>query len=417
MRVSRALSPLGLALLGLLGSLGATLYLYRSAAAALDHELAERLRGAGETAAAWFGAAGPGVDDLRAVMRANELEGAYALSRELRVVADASGTTNAGPDLLRTDGARAAKAFTGEASVDFGFAVGEVRVVTGYFPVRARSGGVAFVLALEAGQSFSAARAGLDRALWGGIGLSLLGAVALGLLSIQRARMEEQRREAAAKAAQGDALSRMAAMAAHEIRNPIGVIRGAVELVRARSGALLGASDQEALSDVLGEVARLKRLTEDFLDLAREPPLAAAPLDLRELAAEAARAQALVSPGVEFEVTGPALPIEGDPGRLRQVVTNLLVNAVQAGARRVQVSAATAGKRARLVVLDDGPGVDPAVRARLFEPFATGRKDGTGLGLAIALRIAQRHGGSLALAAGGPPGATFELSVPLRAGE
>ncbi len=416
MTASRALTPLGAALLGLLGALGATLYLHRAASAALDTVLEERLRGAGETAAEWLGRTGSTAESLRAVMRANGLEGAYVVSRDERLVADATGPAGGAPGLLRFDGSRAASAFAGQATVDFAFAVGELRVATGYFPVRAPSGEVTGVLALEAGQSFSAARAGLRRALWGGVGLSLLAALALGALSLQRARAEELQRKAAARAAQGEAMSRMAAMAAHEIRNPIGIIRAAIELVRERSGSKLPHDDQEALEDALGEIGRLKRLTEDFLDLSREASLAVAPLDLADLATEAARASSLTSPGVGVDVQVASLRLEGDPARLRQVLANLLTNAAQAGAKRIEIRGEAVGDLARLTVRDDGPGLEPSLRGRLFEPFATGRKDGTGLGLAIARRIVERHGGTLRLAAGGPPGATFELSLPLRAG-
>ncbi|MCM2334934.1 MAG: sensor histidine kinase, partial [Anaeromyxobacteraceae bacterium] len=90
--------------------------------------------------------------------------------------------------------------------------------------------------------------------------------------------------------ARGDALARMAAMVAHEVRNPLGIIRGAAELVRARASERLEAVDQGALQDVLDEVQRLNRLTEDFLDLAREPRLELVSVDLGHLVEEAAAA-------------------------------------------------------------------------------------------------------------------------------
>jgi signal transduction histidine kinase len=205
----------------------------------------------------------------------------------------------------------------------------------------------------------------------------------------------------------------MGAMVAHEVRNPIGVIRGAVELVRARAAAGLEARDREALGDVLGEVERLRRLTDDFLDLAREPVLSFAPVELAAVAAEAARGLARAHPAVAVEVAVPALVVQADAVRLRQVLANLLENAARAGALAVRVEAAAAGDRARLRVLDDGPGIDASVRERLFDPFVSGRARGAGLGLAIARRIAERHGGSLELADAGPPGAAFALTLPL----
>jgi two-component system, OmpR family, sensor kinase len=409
----RAFVPLAAALLGLAGSLGATLYLYRSAASALDRVLEERLHGAGETAAELLARGEPTPALLRAIMAANRLEGAYVLSRELRVVADASGEVAGAPNLLRVDASRAAQAFQGRTSVAFAFAMGDLRVATGYFPVHAPGGTIPAVLALEAGQSFASARSRVKRALWVGVALSVVGALALAVLARRWARVEEQRRRIAERAARGDALSRMAAMAAHEIRNPIGVIRGAVELVQERAGTKLAPKDREALADVLGEVERLRRLTQDFLDLAREPTLVKAPTDLAESGAEAARGLARSYPGVAVELALPELLLEADAARLRQVLGNLLANAAEAGARRVVVRGEALDGFARIVVEDDGPGIDPALRDRLFDPFATGRANGTGLGLAISRQIADRHGGSLALVPKAGSGAAFELRLPM----
>ncbi len=408
--MSRALAPIVAALIGLAGALGATLALYRAGAAALDRVLEERLRGAGETAAELLGGATPDRAALRATMDANALEGAYLLAPDLHILADATGPAGGAADLLRVDGARVARAFSGTATVAFSYAVGDVPVATGYFPVHGEGGEVGAVLALEAGRSFSAARRELGHAAWLAVGLSALAALGLGLAS-RRFAVAEARTTAAA--ARGEALARMGAMVAHEVRNPIGVIRGAVELVRARAGAALGARDREALEDVLGEVERLRRLTEDFLDLAREPALSPAPVDLASLAAEAARGVARAHPELAVELAIPPLVVRADPVRLRQVLANLLDNAAYAGARAVRIGAEAAGGRVKILVRDDGPGVDAAVRARLFDPFVSGRARGAGLGLAIARRIVERHGGALELADAGPPGAAFALTLPL----
>ncbi len=409
----RTLVPAVAALLGLAGSLAVTLYLHRAAATAVDGVLEARLRSAGETAAELLARVPPTPQALRAVMEANGLEGAYLLTPSLRVEADATGPGGRA-DLLRVDAARVAQAFQGRPSVAFGFSVGDLEVVSGYFPVRATDGRTGSVLALEGGKTFIAARAGLRRALWTGIALSLLAALGLGAVALRWSRSEAQRVEAAERAARGDLLAKLAAMAAHEIRNPLGVIRGAVELVRARSGAALAGPDQQALADALGEVERMRRLTEDLLDVSREPALQRVPIDLAEVAGDAARALASSFPDVNVRLRIPAMSVNADPVRLQQVLGNLLQNAAQAGARGIEVRGEALGTVARLLVMDDGPGIPGELRHRLFDPFATGRTGGRGLGLAIARRIVVRHGGTLEVADAGHPGAAFDVRLPMQ---
>ena len=112
----------------------------------------------------------------------------------------------------------------------------------------------------------------------------------------------------------------------------------------------------------------------------------------------------------------PALHVRADPGRLRQVLANLLANAGQAGAGRIEILGRAVDGVARVEIRDDGPGISAELRARLFDPFATGRRGGTGLGLAISRRIVERHGGALGLVDDGRPGAAFELRLPLAPG-
>ncbi len=409
---TRAFVPVLAALVGLAGSLAATLYLHRAAEGAIDRMLEERLRGAGETAAGMLARTDPASADLRPVMLANGLEGAYVVSPSLVVLADAGGLPGRRADLLRTDAARVERAARGEATIAFAYALGDQPVATGYFPVRGSDGSVRAVLALEAGQTFATAHRGRRGARGVPIALSVAGARALALVARRWARSEAPRRLQAERAARGDALARMGAMVAHEIRNPLGVIRGSVELVRARSGAALAPRDGEALLDVLGETDRLRRLTDDFLDLARDPAIAATAVDVAATAEDAARALGRTHAALAVHVEGKARA-QADPARLRQVLSNLLVNAAQAGAHNVWLEAGARDGHARLVVRDDGSGVERSLRERLFEPFATGRAEGTGLGLALSRRIVERQGGTLVLLDGPGPGAAFEVRLPL----
>lgn len=106
--------------------------------------------------------------------------------------------------------------------------------------------------------------------------------------------------------------------------------------------------------------------------------------------------------------------VVADREQLRRALANLILNAFQAGARNVRVSAVADGGLARIRIADDGRGFDPGARERLFQPFVgSGRREGTGLGLPIARDIAHAHGGDLTLFETGPQGTTFELTLPL----
>jgi two-component system OmpR family sensor kinase len=414
---SRLLIPLSAALLGLAGALGAALVLYRAGADALEEVLVARLRAAGESAALLAGSHPPTAAQLRALMEVNALEGAYCVTPELAVSADATGQARRRVDLLRTDASQVALALAGEPRIARSYHLGELEVMAGYFPLRSEGGKVHSVLVLEAGRAFARARATLTHALVGGAALSLVGALALGLVAARWARDARERQEAAARAARGEALSKMAAMAAHEIRNPLGVIRGTVELMIERASATLTPRDRTGLEDVLGEVERLRRLTEDLLDLSADRPLALGALQPQVLLEEAARTTEASFPGirVRLAVEGEPPEVEGDAGRLRQVFANLLQNAAQAqGQGEVRLVAGVDGAQLVVRVEDDGPGVPGPIRARLFDPFVTGRESGTGLGLALCRRLVERHGGTLRLVPESRQGSTFEVRLPVR---
>ncbi|MBS1153971.1 MAG: sensor histidine kinase [Myxococcaceae bacterium] len=308
------------------------------------------------------------------------------------------------------DAERVTTALAGLASIGHGYDVGGVNIRTGYFPVRSGGQPVA-VLALEAGASFGGGSRQLERALLISVLLALLGAAALAVVATRQVRAERARQEALAKVARAELLTQIAASAAHEIRNPLGVIRGTVELMRERPG--LDERGRASLSDVLGQVERLKQLTEDLLDLSADRPLALETVPLGELLRETVDAAQAAFPGARFVLSGGALPsIQGDAGRLRQVFLNLFQNAAQASPNgKVTVTAEPEAAGVRVRIADDGPGISAEVAARLFEPFVTAREGGTGLGLAVSRRFVERHGGSLRNLEQ-RAGALFEVVLP-----
>ena len=219
----------------------------------------------------------------------------------------------------------------------------------------------------------------------------------------------------------------MSAGIAHEINTPLAVIKGLVEQARARDG-VLRTDEAELLTRVVG---RLERLSESLLDFARARPPDTKPHAVRGLVEEAVTLVRIdrQSAGTTFENLVPeglSVPCDGD--RIIQVLVNLVRNAVDAlgrsprsagghGVIRIEADrVARDGRRwATVTVSDNGPGIDPAVLPKLFEPFISTTLDarGTGLGLAVAEGIVAEHGG--VIVAGNMPGregARFEILLP-----
>lgn len=409
----RALFALGAAALSLAGSLAATIYLSAEGSTAVERLLVERLRGAGESAALLL--AGREVDAslLEGLMRRNQLDAAYVLGRDFLVSADARGRAGRQADLLRVDAAQVERAFRGESVAGGGYSLGELRVGTGYFPLRGDSGQVEAVLVLEAGSAFAGAARAISRGRAGAVGLSVFAALALFAVAWRWSVLERQRRADAERAARGEALRRLAAAAAHEIRNPLATIRGTVELMRERAAESLGEADRGALEDVLGEVDRLRRLTEDLLELSAERPLSFSEVSLPGVLEESARATEAVFPAIRVRVQPGALsPVWADEARLRQVLVNLLRNAAEAqGEGEVVLEAVTLEGWTCMRVRDAGPGIPAEIESRLFEPFVTTKARGTGIGLAVSRRWVERQGGTLAHLPSAR-GAVMEVRLP-----
>ena len=208
------------------------------------------------------------------------------------------------------------------------------------------------------------------------------------------------------------AVGRLAAAMAHEIRNPLTSLSGAVQLM---------ATDQDdrLVAIVRREVNRLEGLVEDFLDSARPRPLRRRPVDLAAVVDETVttfRRDQRYADLVEVQIRQHELPeVLCDPDKVRQLLWNLLLNAAQAMPEggRVRVTCRATGGKARILVSDEGNGIDPLEVSKIFDPFYTTRSGGTGLGLAMVDRIAREHGGEVWVQSEPGSGTTFALWLPL----
>ncbi len=215
---------------------------------------------------------------------------------------------------------------------------------------------------------------------------------------------------------------------AHEIKNPLTPMKLAfqqLEVRWARSPAkdadpALGKAVKEAAEILRDEIGTLQRLVEEFSSFAKLPEVKPEPAELGDFVEEFVRTSPQISERAEVEIVraAPSCPVALDRALFRRVLANLCANAVEAAlpARaRVRLGVARTRDRAVLTVADEGPGIEPAVRERIFDPYFTTKGTGTGLGLAIVKKLVLQHGGEIQAGERPGGGASFSVVLPLRA--
>jgi signal transduction histidine kinase len=213
-------------------------------------------------------------------------------------------------------------------------------------------------------------------------------------------------------------LGRLSTVIAHEVRNPLMIIKAALHTLRQRD--VSPAAAREAVADIDGEVARLNRVVNEVLDFARPIRFDLAPADLNAICRESAAASEAGAPGPPIELDlDPSLPaVTTDAERLRLALVNMLVNARHAVDGRttrdgaaVTLSTRERGGRAAIVIGDRGVGISPADLPRIFDPYFTTKRGGTGLGLPIAKNVVEGLGGTISVTS--TPGVSTEIRIDL----
>lgn len=211
------------------------------------------------------------------------------------------------------------------------------------------------------------------------------------------------------------ALGEMAAALAHQIRTPL-----AAALLYASNAArvdLPAGRREELLGKAIGCLRDLEQLIADMLQFARGTRFVTCDFPLKELLdAVEMSLRPVLGPMQRVLITRPGsvVTVHGNREALAGALLNLATNALQAAGETAQVNIRTqvSGRQVEIIVADNGPGVPPELRERIFEPFFTSRPDGTGLGLAVARSVARAHQGEVVLADGSARGATFVLRLP-----
>jgi signal transduction histidine kinase len=253
-------------------------------------------------------------------------------------------------------------------------------------------------------------------------------------ITVQNSKLYERMKERDRLAALGE----MAAGLAHEIRNPLGAIKGAAQLLTPQADAAgdghgVPLEAREFLGIIVEEANRLNRVVSQFLDYARPYRGEPQPLDVNEVVRKSA--QLVTPPPLPASEGGePAPPVEvhlqladdlprarADAEQLRQVFLNLAINAVQAmpsgGKLTISTALRKAGRRSTPMLevrfRDTGVGIPAQEQKNLFIPFYTTKDKGTGLGLPISQRIIENHGGTIEVRSRVGVGSTFTVVLPL----
>jgi signal transduction histidine kinase len=207
-----------------------------------------------------------------------------------------------------------------------------------------------------------------------------------------------------------------AAALSHEFKTPLASISGAIELLEDHHGQMSDDERNQFLGNISKDAERLSALVGRLMDLARADmarPDQGASVPIEPLLAKVADAIRGTNFAVDLEPKGSIPPVAMDAAALESVLVTLIENARQAGASAMRIEVAAKLRDVQIDLSDNGPGISPADRARLFEPFFTTRRanGGTGLGLPIARALVEAHRGRLELLPG-EPGAHFRLVIP-----
>lgn len=226
-----------------------------------------------------------------------------------------------------------------------------------------------------------------------------------------RVQLEERVREQTTLARLGE----MAAVIAHEVKNPLAAVRGAIQVVGQRLPT--ESTDRPVIKEIVARIDALDDLIKDLLLFARTPQPRLTQVDLSsllQLTAEFLSADPAMR-ALRVDIAGTASPVAGDPELLRIVFQNLLLNAGQAMQRvgTTTVRLSSEGQLQRVTVADTGPGLSSDARANLFRPFFTTKSRGTGLGLPTAKRLVELHGGSISVDSIAGEGTTVTVRLPV----
>ncbi len=358
---------------------------------------------------------------LREIKTKNFLEAVYIVDRNLRVVAEGQLSTQLPIQrtYIREDSLFLREAFQGHVTASRLHEISGQYFKNGYAPLHNSLGKIVGLLVVEASDRYFATLKSYKKTFWATLLASIL---LFGIFSAfiwgsfkRLLKLEASLRESERLAFMG----KMAAVLAHEIRNPLGIIRGTADVLKSK---YKGGNEDELFDYIPSEVNRLNALINNFLTFAREQKLEVKRFDLIALLGGIVRQMRLdeQAAGLTFqeEFESENCDMEADENLLKQVFLNILQNAVQASPKngKIVISQKLAERKRRggvsLIFQDFGVGIEGEV-SRIFEPFFTTKSTGTGLGMAISKKILEAHGGEIWVESTPGKGTAIFIWLPL----
>ncbi len=357
------------------------------------------------------------LEDLR---RAHQLQAVYLVSPQLVTIFSSPPNFKPGEIIryLLQDSLQINLALQGRSVASPLHVIEGNRFKSGYAPFRNELGRSTGLVVVEASAGFFSLIRFYQRGLiligFGSSVVLLLVSLFISWIVLQFVALQERLHRNERLAAMGQ----MAATVAHEIRNPLGIIKSTAEVLRSRYGR---SGEDELLEFIPSEVDRLNRLVNDFLTFARDRDYELIRADLvatlRRAVADVQNENRGAEMRIRFESEADSLEVAHNPDAIRQVVLNLIRNAVEAtggrGTVTVRINLETKwGKgQVKVSVVDDGPGIEGDTE-KIFEPFFTTKTSGSGLGLAVSKQIIEKHGGKIRVESRRGVGTAVIFSLP-----
>jgi signal transduction histidine kinase len=343
----------------------------------------------------------------------NNLQDIYILSPTLETIVDVATGINPAVSQRSPDGQLVNQALNGQTVTGELQILGDQRFLTAIAPLIDANNMISGLLVVEVPADFFDMLDQFDRGLliFSFLNVVLILSVAIFLFrSIRRVLNLQELVKNQEHLVQ---LGEMAASVAHEIRNPLGIIKGANSLIQKKYAS----QQDEVFSYIPAELERLNKLIEDFLSFARSREIRIQQINLKDLITKLQLGFSEHNRlNFQYEIAEDLQILNTDGDALEQILLNILKNSVQACSSegKISIKCEIASKRrVKIRISDNGPGIPENIRNRIFDPFFSTREEGSGLGLAISKRLIEQLGGSIDIESTPDQGTEVTVLLPI----